>query len=281
MKFGIHVPNLGSFGDPRTLAGLARTAEVAGWDGFFLWDHILGDPAWRHPMVDPWVALGAMADRTDRIRIGPLVTAIPRRRPWKLARESVTVDHLSGGRLVLGVGLGWPPEAEYEHFGEDGSLSGRARRLDEGLAIIAGLWKGESFSLTGEEYRIRETVFLPRPVQHPRIPIWVAAHLPNQGPLRRAARWDGVFPVNPGGGRVTPGQVEGSLRLIRAQRPEPEPFDVVVGGIASELAPDELDALGSAGVTWWLESFTPADPPAQVRERIAAGPPGAVRSSEA
>jgi alkanesulfonate monooxygenase SsuD/methylene tetrahydromethanopterin reductase-like flavin-dependent oxidoreductase (luciferase family) len=275
VKFGLHVPNLGTFGDPRTLAGLAHEAEVAGWDGFFLWDHVLGDPAWHHPMVDPWVALGAIAVGTDRVRIGPLVTAVPRRRPWKLARETVTLDHLSDGRLVLGVGLGWPPDAEFEHFGEDGSISRRARRLDEGLAVVAGLWSGEPFSLEGREYRIRETVFLPRPVQHPRIPIWVAAHLPNQGPLRRAARWDGVFPENPGGERVTPAQVEELLGVVRDQRQDPGPLDVIVGGRGSELAHDELEGLRSAGVTWWLESFAPDDRPAEVRKRIAAGPPGA------
>lgn len=273
MRFGLHVPNFGPFGDPRTLAELAHEAEAAGWDGFFLWDHILGDPGWRHPMVDPWVSLAAIAVRTERIRIGPLVTAVPRRRPWKLARESVTLDHLSDGRLTLGVGLGWPADAEFEHFGEDGGVLRRAQKLDEGLAILAGLWTGQPYSLAGQEYRIRETVFLPTPVQRPRPPIWVAAHWPNKGPLRRAARWDGVFPERPGGRPLSPAEIEALLNYVRGHRPDPGGFDVVVGGRRAELADGEQGRLASAGVTWWLESIPPSEQLAAARELVMAGPP--------
>jgi alkanesulfonate monooxygenase SsuD/methylene tetrahydromethanopterin reductase-like flavin-dependent oxidoreductase (luciferase family) len=273
MRFGIHVPNFGEFGDARALADLAAGAEVAGWDGFFIWDHILGDPAWREPMVDPWIGLAAIATSTARIRIGPLVTALPRRRPWKVARESASLDRLSGGRLVLGVGLGWPPEAEYEHFGESGSLSVRARELDEGLAILAGLWSGEPTSFQGEHYQMRETVFLPTPVQRPRIPVWVAVHGSGAGPLRRAARWDGAFPENPSGARVSPQEVAGLLARVDNLRSGPGPFDIVVGGRNGELRRLELAELSAAGVTWWLESIPPGRSLADTRDLIRRGPP--------
>lgn len=158
----------------------------------------------------------------------------------ELARETGTLDHLSGGRLVLGVGLGWPGDAEFDHFGEDGSVPRRAQQLDEGLAILAGLWSGEPYVHSGQEYRIRETAFLPTPVQPRRIPIWVATHWPNQGPLRRAVRCDGVSPEKPGGGPLSPAEVEELLRYVRRHRQDPGGFDVVVGGRAADLTGDEL-----------------------------------------
>ena len=249
MKFGIHLPNFGDAGDPRLLADLAADAEAAGWDGFFLWDHILGDPAWRHPMVDPWISLAAVASATRIVRLGALVTAVPRRRPWHLARETATLDVLSGGRLVVGVGLGFPPEAEFKHFGEEGDSRIRARRLDEGLAILDGLWSGESFAFEGEQYRMRETVFLPTPVQRPRPPVWVAVHWPARGPVRRAARWDGVFPEHPGGRRLSPDEIAELLEQIREHRDDSGSFDAVVAGRSSGLADGELRAYEQAGLT--------------------------------
>ena len=139
VRFGISVPNFAEYADPRLLTALAREAEAAGWDGFFLWDHILIERSWRMPMADPWVALAAIAAATERIRLGPLVTPLARRRPWKVARETVTLDHLSGGRTILGVGLGHPPEAEYAAFGEEPDARVRALKLDEGLDVLTGL----------------------------------------------------------------------------------------------------------------------------------------------
>ena len=196
VRFGIDVPNFGEFSNPQTLGELAYEAEHSGWDGFFIWDHIALEM--REPMCDPWIALTAVAMRTRRINIGPMVTPIPRRRPWKLARETVSLDHLSNGRLILGVGLGNPPDTEYERFGEDGDAIVRAQKLDEGLDVLAGLWSGEQFSYLGTHYQVTETVFLPRPVQSPRIPVWVASMSRNKRPLRRAARWDGVYPIRIG-----------------------------------------------------------------------------------
>jgi alkanesulfonate monooxygenase SsuD/methylene tetrahydromethanopterin reductase-like flavin-dependent oxidoreductase (luciferase family) len=276
MRFGVHLANFGPVGgDVNLIARLARDAEKARWDGFFLWDHILGDPGWREPMVDPWIALAAAAAGTRRIRIGPLVTALPRRRPWHLARETASLDHLSGGRLILGVGLGNPPEAEYEHFGEDPDARRRARRLDEGLAILAGLWSGEPFAFHGREHRIRETVFLPTPIQRPRPPIWVAAHWPRRAPVRRAARWDGVFPEHPDGRRLSPNELAELLDEVRAHRDPVLPFDAVIAGQTRELGSTELAEYAAAGATWWLDGIMPNVPLDEVEERIAAGPPTA------
>lgn len=275
MRFGVHLPNFGPVGDPQTLASLAAQAEAAGWDGFFLWDHILGDPQWREPMVDPWIALAAVATATRRIRLGALVTAVPRRRPWHLARETTTLDHLSGGRLVVGVGLGFPASAEFEHFGEDGDVRHRARLLDEGLAVLSGLWSGEPFAFDGVEYQIRETVFVPTPIQRPRPPVWVAAHWPNRAPLRRAARWDGVFPEHTDGNRLSPSELAELLDYVGQHRETASPFDAVIGGRSADLGATELAAYAAAGLTWWLESIRPNDLLSDVRERIAAGPPRA------
>jgi len=273
MRLGLHLPNFEVGGDPQTLADLAAQAEAANWDGFFVWDHILGDPEWRTPMIDPWIALASVACATSRLRLGALVTAVPRRRPWHLARETATLDVLSGGRLVVGVGLGNPPRAEFEHFGEDGDARRRARRLDEGLAILNGLWSGEPFAFGGEEYRIRETVFLPTPVQRPRPPIWVAAHWPARAPVRRAARWDGVFPEHADGRRLSPSDLADLLQYVRDHRDGADPFDVVVAGRLDQVADGELAAYAAAGLTWWLEAVMPNDSMTDVRRRIAAGPP--------
>src|SRR5215469_2258870 len=178
MRFAINVPNFGEFGEARTLIDLARAAEDHGWDGFFIWDHIYTfdeKSGGELPMADPFTTLAAIATETKRIRIGALVTPLPRRRPWKLAREAVTVDRLAGGRLILGAGIGWNAWGEYSRFGEDPSERLHGEMLDEGLAILTGLWTGEPFSFQGKHYTIQQSRFLPCPVQSPRIPIWLAA----------------------------------------------------------------------------------------------------------
>ncbi len=147
LQFGVLVPNFGNCcGSPRELAELAVEAEESGWDGFFIFDHILYSNDEHVPLADPWVALAAIAMNTKRMRIGPLVTPLARRRPWKLARETVSIDHLSKGRLTLGVGLGDPAEVEFTSLGENGEDRVRAEKLDEGLEVLVGLWRGEPFS---------------------------------------------------------------------------------------------------------------------------------------
>jgi alkanesulfonate monooxygenase SsuD/methylene tetrahydromethanopterin reductase-like flavin-dependent oxidoreductase (luciferase family) len=275
--FGLSLPNLGVYGDPRLLADLAQEAEAAGWDGFFLWDSLLADREHPQPVVDPWVALAAVATATRRLRLGPMVTAVARRRPWKLARETVTLDHLSGGRLILGVGLGDPAEAEYGAFDEPTDPRVRAQRLDEGLAVLAGLWSGQPFSFMGEHYRVREATFLPPPTQQPRIPIWVGGWWPNKAPMRRAARWDGAFPGKLDG-TLTPDEIRAIIAYIERHRPSNRPFDVVVGGTTPgddrAAAAARTATYAEAGATWWVESFAESAPsPDGARARIRQGPP--------
>jgi alkanesulfonate monooxygenase SsuD/methylene tetrahydromethanopterin reductase-like flavin-dependent oxidoreductase (luciferase family) len=250
MRFGISVPNIGDLG---TLLELGVETDRAGWDGFFLWDHMRFATEFPVQVVDPWVALGALAARTDRVRLGTLVTPVARRRPWKLARETVTLDHLSGGRLVLGVGLGYPPDADFELLGEDPDDRIRAARLDEGLEVLTRLWSGERFDFEGRHLHIRDTEFHPAPVQRPRIPIWVAGMWPNRAPFRRAARYDGVVPiaVDEGGAPVAlaASELAEVVAYVRAHRATDEPFEVVHGGPAE---PDAIAASEAAGATWYL-----------------------------
>src|SRR5579884_3931949 len=144
MRYALNLPAFGEFADVRVLAALAREAEDAGWDGFFIWDHIQSERG--RSVADPWVALAAIAVKTERIRIGALVTPLPRRRPWKFARETATLDHLSGGRLIVGVGIGGEWYREYSAFGEPVDDKTHAAQLDEGLDVLVGLWSGEPFS---------------------------------------------------------------------------------------------------------------------------------------
>ena len=274
MRFGIHIPNFGDFHDLRAVASLAREAEEAGWDGFFLWDHILYAKA-KRPVIDPWIALSAIAMTTERIRLGPLVTALPRRRPWKLARETASLDHLSGGRLILGVGLGFPPTREFEQFGEDADPKVRAGKLDEGLDVLTGLWSGSPFRYEGRHYRLQETLFWPPPVQRPRIPIWVAGHWPKSlAPFRRAARWDGVCPE----GGMTLAEQRAMMGYIRRHRPSHEPFDVVRSAAIPEGDLGKTRAVieewAEAGVTWWITGTTGRPGSFEdLRGRLVQGPP--------
>ncbi len=282
MKYGIYAPCFGDYGDARTVAELAREGEEAGWDGFFIWDHILFSMGARTAVVDPWVALAAAAMNTERIRLGPLITPLARRRPWKVAREAVSLDHLSGGRLTLGVGLGEPPQADFEPFGEDPENRVRAEKLDAGLDILAGLMSGEPFSYSGQHHRIAEVTFLPKPVQRPRIPIWVAGTWPNKPPFRRAARWDGAFPIKIGPSGfpepLSADDIRSVIGYVRARRARDDPFDVAVWGITPgddrSAAADIVGPRAEAGATWWLESMNPQPGLLEeMRERIREGPP--------
>ena len=281
MHYGIYVPNFGDETSVRSLATLAQEAEAVGWDGFFIWDHILYSTSKSVQMVDPWVALAVIAMTTERIRIGTTVTPVPRRHPWKLARETASLDHLSGGRLILGVGLGDPPEAEFAQFGEEADVRVRAAKLDEGLDILAGLWSGKPFRYDGTHYHIQKTVFQPAALQVPRIPIWVAGFWPNKAPFRRAARWDGVIPLQHGGA-LKPGDMANMMRFIKEQRVEKQeeerPFDVVKIGTTpgdDAVKGGKLVApFAKVGVTWWLESLYGARNSFEgMLERIRQGPP--------
>jgi alkanesulfonate monooxygenase SsuD/methylene tetrahydromethanopterin reductase-like flavin-dependent oxidoreductase (luciferase family) len=248
LRRGLYLAPFDELADPRVLVALAVQAEEHGWDGVFLWDHIRYRPPVR-AVADPWIALSAIAAQTERVRLGPLVTPLSRRRVHKVARETVTLDHLSAGRLILGVGLGSNRNAELEPFGEVVDARERAQRLDQGLSRLTEYWAGE---------------FEPRPVQLPRVPIWVAARWPNRRPLRRAARWDGVFPIELPG----PDALIELVGEVAEQRPDdPRRFDVVVD-LEADTA---LDPWQQAGATWILTDFGPQPRAAHVRDVIEHG----------
>src|SRR6266540_4246981 len=183
MRFGFVLPR----GDARDAAELAAVAEDAGWDGFFVWESVWG--------VDAWMALAAAAVRTERIRLGTMLTPLPRKRPWELAGQTATLDNLSGGRTILSVGLGAPHEG-WLAFEPDPGRRTRAELLDEGLDVLTGLWAGQPFRYEGRHYRVTPTDFVPPPplVQRPRIPIWVVGGWPAPRSMARAARYDGWLP---------------------------------------------------------------------------------------
>jgi alkanesulfonate monooxygenase SsuD/methylene tetrahydromethanopterin reductase-like flavin-dependent oxidoreductase (luciferase family) len=263
VKHGLFLPPFGSFGEPQALIGLALDAESAGWDGFFVWDHIVHQV--EGPYVDAWIALAAIAAQTSRVRIGPLVTPLPRRRPWKLAREAVSVDRLSRGRLVLGVGIGTDRYGEFRAFsGEATTDRVRGELLDDGLEIITRAWTGERVHFRGAQLSVDGVRFLPTPLQQPRIPIWCAAHWPNPRPLQRAARYDGVVPL----GGLPPDAVAALVGEIHSHRATDAPFDVA---ITSWTATASAANYERAGATWWLEGFGPETPYETARNVVSAG----------
>jgi alkanesulfonate monooxygenase SsuD/methylene tetrahydromethanopterin reductase-like flavin-dependent oxidoreductase (luciferase family) len=270
-------------GDPREAAELASLAEAAGWDGVFTWDGVAigaGDT------YDPWVLMAAMAMRTTRVTLGAIVTPPARRRPWKLAREAMTLDRLSGGRLVLPVGLGALDDAAFGNVGEPTDARTRAELLDESLAILEGLWTGEPFAFEGRHHRFGAMTFRPTPVQRPRIPIWVVGSWPSERSMARAARWDGIVPqaVGADGLPATPTPVQ--LRAIVAWIAEAReavgrtrPYDVIAQGITPAddpvAAADLVAGFRDAGATWWIEADWEGATVASLRRRIQAGPPTA------
>ena len=279
LRCAVGVPNVGPFGDPRLLVELAVAAEEHGWDGFFVWDHQLWhDPSWD--VADPVVVISAIAARTARIRIGILVNVLARRRVGKVARESVTLDQLSGGRLVFGAGLGARAE-EFTAFGESGDAKERAARLDESLHLLDALWRGEPVTEHGAYLTAVDVTMQPRPVQQPRIPIWCGGRWPNKAPFRRAARWDGVMPTHRDyglGETMPPDELRAALRYTREQRSTDGPFDVALEGRTDGAVPDRgaghVAPYLDAGLTWWIEALgwwrgTPADALARIRQ----GPP--------
>lgn len=277
MQFAIYVPNFGTFGDVQTIVALAQLAEATGWDGFFLWDHLLPDEDSKHgPVADPWIMLTALAMATQRIRLGALVTAIPRRHPWQLARATVTLDHVAQGRLLVGAGIGGDWWREYSAVGQVTDVRTHGAMLDEGLAVLTKLWTGTPVSHTGSYYTLDNARFLPTPYQRPRIPIWIAGVWPNKRPFRRAAQWDGVFPIGKYGD-ISPQDVREIRAYMQSHRTVTMPFDVAVGGRLYEKLEEERGAFVSdyaaAGVTWWLESFWADTAVAHVQTVIRNGPP--------
>ncbi len=248
-RHGIFVAPFDELAEPRLVADLAARAEQRGWDGFFLWDHV----AYAEPVravADPWVTLAAVATATQTLALGPLVTPLPRRRPHQLARETVTLDRLSRGRLVLGVGIGSDRTGEFDpaRFGEEPDARKRAALLDDGLELLRAYWDGE---------------FEPPPLQRPRIPVWVAARWPHRRPLPRAARWDGLFPIDLPG----PAALAELAAEVEALRAEPGQFDLVVENPPGTDPGPWIEA----GATWCLTGFGAQPAAAEVRAAIDAG----------
>ena len=287
MRYSINVPNFGEFAAPDVFADVARRAEEAGWDALLVWDHVVEQKRLRREIADPWILLTAAAMATRRIRLGTAITPVARRRPAKLAREVTTLDRLTGGRMILGAGLGAPVEDEYGSFGDTTDTRILAERLDEGLHALDLLWSGEPVTYRGNQITIDDVVFRPTPVQRPRVPIWVGGVWPNKAPMRRAARWDGAIPAMAGTiedarpPRV--GEVRDLVQFLRGCRADNglagEPFDIVVGG-TSPAGPaagrDIIGPLADVGITWWDERVPwgdGLDRTEPILRRIDQGPP--------
>ena len=274
LQTAVSVPTFGDF-DARTLGQLAAEAEGAGWDGFFCWDHLLYDPLGRG-VADTTVALTAIALATERVRFGPLVTPLARRRPWKVARELASLDRLSGGRLTLGVGNG--DDVDFAPVGDPAPARARAAVLDESLELLRRLLEDDGpVTHEGAAYAVRDVELNAGTVQE-RIPVWVAGWWPHRRPLRRAARYEGVVPLWPEFALPTPAQYAECLAVIHEARAEQGvaegPFDALVWSRTDGPDDDRPLAYPDAGATWWVEAFHPrSDSLDDVRRRIAAGPP--------
>jgi alkanesulfonate monooxygenase SsuD/methylene tetrahydromethanopterin reductase-like flavin-dependent oxidoreductase (luciferase family) len=282
MQFGVTLP----FVAPRVAAELAYEAEQAGWDGVLYWDAIAMA---QDASFDPWVVLAAMAMRTQRVRLGPMLTPVARRRPWKLAREVLTLDHLSEGRAILPVGLGALDDGGFGKVGEPTDRKICAQKLDEGLAIIDGLWRGEPFSFQGQHFQVAEMTFVPKPVQQPRVPIWVVGAWPSERSLNRALRWDGILAARVAAAGedapLTPEIVRSIAAYATAHRQSTTPFDIIWEGTTSgddaARAAEEIAPWQAAGLTWWLENvWQQPDGVEGIRRRIQQGPPSLTEAAK-
>jgi hypothetical protein len=275
MRFSVTVGLAGPGRDPRALADLAAAAEDAGWDALFCEDYLVYQGT-DLPTFDPWICLAAAAAKTEHIRLGTTVTPVPRRRPWQLASEVVSLDHLSGGRIILGVGAGDVGDPCMSRVGGPTGARVRAERLDEALALIARFWSGESVSHHGKHYQVDDIRLSATPVQRPRVPIWVGGDLLVPAVRRRMARWDGscAYKGTPGTGPhrpITPDDVTGMLAHVARIRGSSDGFDVKVSGSDD---PADIAALAAAGATWWGRFIAPM-PSADTVAIIRQGPPRA------
>ena len=250
MRHALTIPPYGDLADPTALVEVAVAAERSGWDAMFMWDHVLRRPGDPQEAADPWVAMAAIAVATERIRIGTMVTPITRRRPIKLARETTTLDHLSGGRLTLGLGLGVDTTRELSAFGEIVDPRVRGERLDEGTELLCAFWSGEEVDFHGSHFVADHVTVLPRPLQRPRIPLWFAARGGARRPVRRAARYDGLYPIE-----VDEAMLVAVLDVVRLERGSLDGFDVIA-------RPDDAAQyrrFAEYGVTWAITGPQPGD----------------------
>jgi alkanesulfonate monooxygenase SsuD/methylene tetrahydromethanopterin reductase-like flavin-dependent oxidoreductase (luciferase family) len=263
MRHALYLPPFGELADPAALITIAEDAEAAGWDGIFLWDHILRSDTAHAEIADVWVVLAAMATRTERITLGPMITPPVRRRPQILARQAITLDHLSRGRLVLGLGLGTDTSRELSAFGEVSDARTRAEVLDEAAELLCELWSGELVHHDGTHFTADGVAYQPRPYGRERVPLWFAARGDARRPVRRAARYDGLFPIE-----IDEDGLRSMLDVVRAERGSLDGFDVAV------LQPGlDLGLLEELGVTWAMRAFWPDEPLDEILAVSRAGPP--------
>lgn len=270
MKFAVGLPNVGPFADAGLLLDLAIETEEAGWDGCFVWDHVLYRHGWA--VVDAWTVLAAVAAATSRVQIGVVVAALPRQQPWEVAARVTAISALCGGRFVLGAGLG-SMDDEYLAFGLPVALRARAERLEEALELIVGLQAGHALSHTGGHYHVQVPAVQGGGLV-PTVPIWLAGRWPHRRPFRRAARWDGVVATHVDFGKgetMPPGVLRDVVAFTQAHRVGEGPFDVVVEGATPGL---DVRAYETAGATWWIEAMGWwRGEMATNRARVLAGPP--------
>jgi probable F420-dependent oxidoreductase len=269
MRYGLSVCTLGEYADPRLVVQLAVAAEAAGWESLFVWDHL--GFAWGVPSGDPWITLAAVAQATSRLRIGTGITPLARRRPQVVANTVACLDLLSGGRVVLGAGLGGVP-VEFTKFGEPDDSRVRAERLDEALQILAALWSGQRVEHRGRHYTVDGVTLAPLPVQRPRVPVWIGG---DSAPAkRRAARWDGwIIAGDSEEGRmiISPGQLAAAIEGLERSSGS---FDVALSGVSSSEDRDLVQRYADEGVTWWLESIHGRRGSRdEMLDRVEAGPP--------
>jgi alkanesulfonate monooxygenase SsuD/methylene tetrahydromethanopterin reductase-like flavin-dependent oxidoreductase (luciferase family) len=283
MQYGFVLPG----GEIRDFGEYAVAAEEAGWDALFLPD-ALGIETKNYPAFnwfDPWVMLAVMAERTERIKLGTMLTALPRRRPWKLAREVSTLDHVSNGRMILASGVGAAKDdGGFYKVGEAMDLKVRAQLMDEGLEIVNGLWRGKPYSFSGQHYTVKKMTMLPRPLQKPRIPLWVVGVWPKQKSVNRALKWDGIIvqtyredkrsmPV------TTPDDIRDIKRYVEKHRKKRAPFEIITGvptpGKNRQKAVAMVQPFLEAGATWWLDALWSANDKQATLTRIKQGPPRA------
>jgi alkanesulfonate monooxygenase SsuD/methylene tetrahydromethanopterin reductase-like flavin-dependent oxidoreductase (luciferase family) len=282
MRYGFVLP----YGDARTAAELAVLAEQHGWDGFFVWESIWG--------LDAWAMLAAAAMTTERIRLGTMLTPLPRRKPWDVAGQTSTVDNLSNGRVILAAGLGVSGQDRFWMFEDDPGRKVRAELLDESLAMLPHLWQDQPFEFEGKHYRARRVDDMvppppPPPVQQPRIRTWVVGAWPRPKSMRRVAAQDGWLPVYAPPGahdrvELTPQLLADGVAWIGEQRRADglsmDSFDVVVEGVTradDRQAADTVRPWAEAGANWWIDadwsSLDPVEVRAAAETRLKAGPP--------
>jgi alkanesulfonate monooxygenase SsuD/methylene tetrahydromethanopterin reductase-like flavin-dependent oxidoreductase (luciferase family) len=275
-NFGIYIANYGITNDPQDYIELAILSENIGWDGFFLWDHVFFSSNKTQPFLDPWILLSAIAVKTKRIKLGTTVTPLARRRPWIVAKEVSTLDHLSKGRIILGVGLG--AESDFSNFGENTDPLIRSKKLDESLQILNGLWANKPFTFKGKYFNIKEVDFFPKPFQE-KIPIWVGGNWPNKKPFQRAAQYDGVFPLKAGSDdALSPNEYSEIIKYIKQRRSSVDSYDIIKPFISTGLKKEDDWSFKTnflnIGITWFVELIYPGrDSLDNIKKIISRGPP--------